>query len=368
VKKIQARRVSDSLYELDKPLILEENRNSRRIFHGQVAKGRDGTWGIRGLVVLEKKGPAGWHEVDNVQTISDLRSGELLKLELRTDHVRKLYEGLTALYEAAEIVGGINKSTKLVVGKVGELVQVPERYKSVIESLIAEQRAPEFWDLLVQLQPNLAEHLADAEIQRNRRRALEIFNQHLKALDWHEPAWEAFFKTNQWIFGYGLRYQFLSQMQNQANYGGADFTQKGGQRGEFLMTTEAMQRFTVLVEIKRPDSPLFAKDSKEKPYRNGVPGFHTEFANAVSQVQVNARTWALDGSRREADQEILRSKSTYTVAPRSILVYGHMGQLIDLNHRNSFELFRSHLHRPEIITFDELHERAKFIVEQSLTT
>jgi hypothetical protein len=30
----------------------------------------------------------------------------------------------------------------------------------------------------------------------------------------------------------------------------------------------------------------------------------------------------------------------------------------------SFELFRQHTSSPEIITFDELYERARFIVEQ----
>lgn len=363
MKKIQARKVSATLFELDRPVILEENRNTRRIFHGQVAKGTDGNWAIRGWILLERRGPGGWHSADDAKKISELKAGELLKLELRTEHVKKLFQGLTALYEVAEIVGAGKKSTKLVVGRPEEMLHVPQQYKSVIEDLIAEKRAPEFWEALTKLEPDLALHLADVEIQRSRREALEVFSQHLGSLDWNEPAWERFFNENQWIFGYGLRYQFLGQVQNQANYGGVSVTGKGTQRGEFLMSTEAWQRFTVLVEIKRPDSPIFASKSIEKPYRSGVPGFNQEFTSAVSQVQVNARTWALEGSRREADREVLHSKSTYTVAPRSILVFGHTQQLVDADHRNSFELFRSHLHRPEIITFDELFHRAKFIVE-----
>lgn len=127
----------------------------------------------------------------------------------------------------------------------------------------------------------------------------------------------------------------------------------------FWMSTEALHRFTVLVEIKRPDSAIFSSKATDKSYRSGVPGFTQEFSNAVSQVQVNARTWALEGSRRETDQEALNTARTYTVAPRSILVFGHTQQLLDNDRRNSFELFRSHLHRPEIITFDELYNRAK---------
>ena len=139
MKKIQSRKVSENLFELDGPIILEENRNSRRIFHGQVAKAT--RWGVGNsrLGGLRKKGPSGWHEVENVQTVSDLQGGELLKLELRTEHVRKLYQGLTVLYEASEIVGGARRSAKLVVGKAEELVHVPQEYKSIIEGLIAEK-------------------------------------------------------------------------------------------------------------------------------------------------------------------------------------------------------------------------------------
>jgi hypothetical protein len=365
MKTIYAQKRADNLFELNQPVILQQTGSTRRIFHGQVAKGPDGGWAIRGWIVAERKGKNGWHPVEEATKISELKGGDLLKMELRTEHVKKLYQGLTALHEVAEIVGLEQKGTKLIVGKAEELVHVQEKdLKAVIEKLVAEQRGPEFWKLLVDLEPDLASQLADAQIQRDRRRGLQIFEEHLDALDWNEPAWEGFFKNNQWIFGYGLRYQFLSQLQNQANYGGVDFTGKGGQKGEFLMSTEAWQRFTVLVEIKRPDSSIFAKDPKQKPYRSGVPGFHVDFANAISQVQVNARTWALDGSRRERDREVLELKSTYTVAPRSILIIGHTKQLIDSDYRNSFELFRSHLHRPEIITFDELFNRASFIVEQ----
>src|SRR6185437_8419376 len=162
------------------------------------------------------------------------QGGELLKLELRTEHVKNLFQGLAVLNEVAERVDETKRPGKFVVGRPEEMVQVPQQYKSIIEDLIAEKRAPEFWDMLTKLQPDLAAHLADAEVQRNRRTALKIFENHLEAMDWNEPKWETFFCENQWIFGYGLRYQFLNQPQNQANYGGVRITGKGTQRGEFL--------------------------------------------------------------------------------------------------------------------------------------
>ena len=79
-----------------------------------------------------------------------------------------------------------------------------------------------------------------------------------------------FFFENEWIFGYGLNYQFLDLITDQPNYGGADFTGSGTQRGDFLAHTEGAARFTVLVEIKTPVTYLLAydKNSKAREVRN----------------------------------------------------------------------------------------------------
>ena len=59
------------------------------------------------------------------------------------------------------------------------------------------------------------------------------------------------------------------------------------------------------------------------------------------------------------NQELL--KNIYTVSPKGIIIIGNTEQLIDLSKRGSFERFRREMHNPEIITYDELYERAKFI-------
>jgi hypothetical protein len=47
-------------------------------------------------------------------------------------------------------------------------------------------------------------------------------------------------------------------------------------------------------------------------------------------------------------------------------VFGHTYQLDNRDKRNTFEAFRSNIKNPEIVTFDELYERAKFIVERAV--
>ena len=61
-------------------------------------------------------------------------------------------------------------------------------------------------------------------------------------------------------------------------------------------------------------------------------------------------------------------EALFTTEPRSFVICGSLGEFQaehGINERKfrSFELYRRNLIRPEIVTFDELYERARFIVE-----
>jgi hypothetical protein len=79
-------------------------------------------------------------------------------------------------------------------------------------------------------------------------------------------------------------------------------------------------------------------------------------------MQANCSKWEKEGSQTEENREALSYRSTFTIQPKGILVIGHTGQLDQISKRNTFELFRRNTVNPEILTFDELYERAKFIV------
>jgi hypothetical protein len=58
--------------------------------------------------------------------------------------------------------------------------------------------------------------------------------------------------------------------------------------------------------------------------------------------------------------------------PKSFLVVGSLQEFagdhgVNQDQYRSFELFRRNVNSPEIITFDELFERARFIVGQNET-
>jgi len=202
--------------------------------------------------------------------------------------------------------------------------------------------------------------LSYAYIHAERQKALEEFRANLgrkRGENW----WQDFFERNTWIFGYGLRYQILKPFQPQPLYGGQTLAGKGTQKGDFLQRTEARVKFTVLVEIKKPDTALLAP----KLYRTSAWQLGEDLTGGVTQLQASCRRWEIEGSRTDENRERLSVEGVCTIQPKGILVIGHTTQLSQTAKKNTFELFRRNVVNPEILTFDELFERAKFIVEQT---
>ena len=240
------------------------------------------------------------------------------------------------------------------------IIRTDSTTAEMVNQLLEENLTEEVWEILSQREPDLTTRLSYARIQTERKQALEEFEQNLN-MTRDERWWQNFFEANPWIFGYGLRYQFLKTVETQPYAGGKNVSGSGGQNPDFLERTEGERRFTVLVEIKRPDARLV----EAKNYRNGVAQISKELVGGVSQLQVNCRTWDLDGSRTESNRERFTDDLTYTVQPRGILVIGRLGQLSRIDVRNTFELYRRNTSNPEIITFDELYERARYIVDST---
>lgn len=183
-----------------------------------------------------------------------------------------------------------------------------------------------------------------------------------------EDVWQEFFEANTWIFGYGLSYQFLSKLDErklEQIVRGRDLT-AAGKRSDALMKTRGLISSLCFVEIKRHDTPLLGSNQ----YRPDVWPPSSELAGGVSQVQttVQAAIESLGHKMMPRDDmgdptgEIL-----FNIEPRSYLVVGSLDQFqtnrgINVPKFRSFELYRRHTWRPEIITFDELLQRARFIV------
>lgn len=229
-----------------------------------------------------------------------------------------------------------------------------------IAAILPQQIGEQFWNAIQQAGVDFPDALAHKRLWSIRNAQVKDFRTHLQQCDWLEPDWQRFFENNTWIFGYGLIYQFLHTIEGNPSLGGKDLTGKGSQEGDYLLATSAETRFTVLVEIKRPDADLVT-DNK---YRNRTYEFGEDLTGGVAQLQQQCWRWATEGSRSDENRDLLESQGIFTHDPRGLLVIGNTSKIRnDRDKMRTFESFRRNLHNPEVITFDELLYRAEKAVQ-----
>ena len=186
-----------------------------------------------------------------------------------------------------------------------------------------------------------------------------------------EGVWQQYFEKNQWIFGYGLSYVSLSGLNEKRleqivhGYTVADH----GKRVDALLRTRGVVSSLCFVEIKTHATHLLQNTS----YRSGCWAPSNELASGVSQVQgtvamaaesIRTKLSIKDASGAPTGEE------AFNYLPKSFLVVGSLNQFVGEHGVNeekyrSFELYRRNTTSPEIITFDELYERASYIVQQN---
>jgi hypothetical protein len=305
-----------------------------------------------------------WGNLDSIN-LSKLKAGEGVKVKLDSKQTKQFYDALTELYKLS-LQGVKLGENEYTVGKSNEIIEIPKERKKIIQSLLEANHGEDIWNQLIDGNPDLATKLSLSQIQTNRQKALDEFQKSME-IEKNEQYWQAFFSDNSWIFGYGLKYKFLNLINDQPHYGGTNLTGKGAQKGDYLLNSEAEIKFTVLVEIKRSTTPIIStkKNGDNVKYRNGAYLLSSELLGSVSQVQVNCKTW-LRKSLDPENTDILCRDNIFTVNPRGIIVIGNTSQFNnDREKIETFEIFRNELNNPEIITFDELFERAKFIVQNN---
>lgn len=187
-----------------------------------------------------------------------------------------------------------------------------------------------------------------------------------------EDVWQYFFEHNQWIFGYGLKLvscESLNDTKLEQITTGANIFTGAGKRADGILRTRGYVSSLLFCEIKTDKKPLLATTVYREP---DVYRVSDEVSGGVSQVQKTTqkalRTIASEFHRLyEPNGTPLRVEIS-TIKPRQVLVIGNLEQLLDNGEVNlekslSFELYRKSINDVEIITFDELYERARFIVD-----
>lgn len=177
-----------------------------------------------------------------------------------------------------------------------------------------------------------------------------------------EKAWQYFFEKNEWIFGYGLDHRFKSILQREPHISDGELDGSNTVIADYLLGDK---RFTTFVEMKKPSTELFGKAKN----RSNSWKLSNDVVESVSQIleQKASGLIKLDKQQFNSDGNIISQKAYDS---KVILLIGHWKQLEESTNdlereikKKTFELFRTDSRNIEILTYDELYDRAKYIVE-----
>lgn len=180
-----------------------------------------------------------------------------------------------------------------------------------------------------------------------------------------EKVWQYFFEKNQWIFGYGLNYRFQQILQREVHLSDTELDGSNSVIGDYLLGDNF---FTTFIELKKPSTPLFGNEKN----RSNSWRLSNDLIDSVSQILEHKAS----GLIRLNNQQFIQGEPLIQKAYDSkvILIIGDWSELKNSNStkeseikKKTFELFRRDSRNIEIITFDELFERASFIAEGEKT-
>ncbi|MFA6977866.1 MAG: Shedu immune nuclease family protein [Ignavibacteriaceae bacterium] len=190
----------------------------------------------------------------------------------------------------------------------------------------------------------------------------------------NEDVWQEFFERNTWILGYGLDFVINSPLEDkklEQVVSGHSFN-SSGKRIDALLKRKGLINSLCFVEIKTQRTPLLKQI--KRGYRPESWSASDDLAGGIVQVQKTVQK-SIKGinTKIQIKNEMgdLTGEELFLYQPKSFLIIGMLDEFngefgINEDKFSSFELFRRNTLNPEILTFDELFERAKYIVKSSI--
>lgn len=186
-------------------------------------------------------------------------------------------------------------------------------------------------------------------------------------LRWNEAVWQHFFENNKWIFWYWLNYIWIDSVNDWKleqviawyNFNSA------WKRIDWLLSTVSEIKKFVLVEIKTHNTKLI-----DKQYRSEAWTTWEDLYWWVAQIQrsVNKFKELYFNKVELKDWEWNPIEHIFNIQPKAFLIIWKLDEFkiswwINQDKYWSFELYRNNINWIEVITYDELYERARYIIE-----
>ncbi|WP_290696673.1 Shedu anti-phage system protein SduA domain-containing protein, partial [Lacinutrix sp.] len=182
-----------------------------------------------------------------------------------------------------------------------------------------------------------------------------------------EHIWHHFLQNNDWILGLNADLRFIADFLDEQKVGIAN--SQGGESPQVDLF--GISEFTTLIELKHSSANIF-KVKKSKGRAN-TWDFTSDFIEGLSQClgQKNELERSFDDKVFvDGDDKRMKKDGVETVDPKSLLIIGCKKRefpIFELDNTNilknkTLERFRRNNRNIDVLTFDELFERAYHIV------
>lgn len=320
---------------------------------------------IRGRFLYQRKGREdSWEEFDT-KPLSSLKKGDQFQLEIKAGELLPLLRGLGALYRMyrahgvpqgrvkfLKIESNLAKFLQLSEPELSEFLSAntTEALKSLGRVVRWLSRRPDAAGLLASEEAELSELSALVGLT-NLRAVLKIWSENPK--NESEEFWQNVLTKHSFVLSQILAYPVIV-VKGRAYVGGKRINNLHGNLVDFLGHVSTT-RAAVLIEIKNPTTPLLGT-----VYRQDVFPPSRDLGGALSQVLAyreslmhEIHTLTRDGASTISGSE-----------PRCVIIAGcATRELTDEARKRSFERFRERLVGVTVLTFDELFDRVKGLVD-----
>ncbi len=362
-------RTSSDTAECD-PIVLRETSTIRLLFKPMlVNNAHDANAPVRGTFIHQRKGPAESWENYSELPLSRLRASEWVKLDLGAGEIHKLIQHIAGLYRLYRKHGlpvrkahfiriDLEDSESSVVTRldIGRLIEISRRtgvdvFAQLVEWTAEHGNAVELLKHLKELDINTLQRLNSLVGITSLKSVLETWESN--QTNSNEEFWQNALEQNAFVLSQVFSFPILI-IRGKAYIGDKMIDNTGGHLADFL-AENPVTRNVIIIEIKTPGTNLLGRK-----YRMDVYSASEELSGAILQVlnyRYNLMTEFL--SIRRGREELFD-----VFSPHCLVVAGHARrQLQTENHVRSFEMFRSSHKDVIVVTYDELFEKTRQLLQ-----
>jgi len=343
------------------PVVLRDGARKRLVFTPTLVDNeRDPAASVRGELAYQSKNTADEWERDTPFKLTTLPAGESVRLTLSSGELLKLHQCVGALYELMKTKGFDHGTKRLLAVDAGtDLAAILDSISTIgqneqVKRLLGwmtRQDSQRLAQALEDVEPEVSTQIAVAAGLARLRGFVAEASAELDSAN--EKSWQDIIERNVWAIGQIFSHP-LVVVKREAYLGGKSVHNTGGNTADFLLSNQ-MTGNALIVEIKTSATRLTA----DGQYRNNAYPPSKELAGAVQQVLQHHYTLRQNYAAMQGDS----TPEFRVFKPRLLLIIGNLSREKDINRMRSFELFRNSMPEIDVITFDELVQKAQLLLD-----